>query len=110
MVQAIHCTVAPVQAFEASPQRAWRLSTAATGSPGLMTGQEFRCGSTMAPVAGQLGTSPSASVPRGTQSTSQDELHAPTPAPPPPQLIPLSQPGKRSLKELGLSLETSEGF
>lgn len=34
MVQAIHCTVA-------SPQRAWRLGTAATGSPGLMTGQSF---------------------------------------------------------------------
>lgn len=41
MVQAIHCTVAPVQACEASPQRAWRLGTAATGSPGLMTGQSF---------------------------------------------------------------------
>lgn len=41
MVEAIHCTVAPVQACEASAQSACCLGTAATGSPGLMTGQGF---------------------------------------------------------------------
>lgn len=41
MLEAFHCTIAPVQACKASAQRAWRLGTAAMGSPGLMTGQSF---------------------------------------------------------------------
>lgn len=41
LVEAFHCTIAPVQACEASAQGAWRLGTAATGSPELMTGQGF---------------------------------------------------------------------
>lgn len=41
LVEAFHCTIAPVQTCEASAQGAWRLCTAAMGSPGLMTGQGF---------------------------------------------------------------------
>lgn len=81
MVEAIHCTVAPVQACEASAQSllprhsCHRLSWAYDWSG-------FQCGSTVAPVAGQLGTSPSTSVHRGTQSSSQNEFQPhPTPTP-----------------------------
>lgn len=69
---------------------------------------EFQCDSAVALVAGQLEAGPSTSVPRGTQSSYQKELHLH----PTPQLIPLSPPGKGSLKELGLScnLRVSERF
>lgn len=77
MVQAIHCTVPPVQACEASPQRAWRLGTAATGSPGLMTGQSFGMAPPWPLLQGNWEQVLSASVPRGTQSSSQNELHPP---------------------------------
>jgi hypothetical protein len=36
VVETFHCSAAPFLAWEASAQRAWRLGTAATGSPRLM--------------------------------------------------------------------------
>lgn len=42
LVETFHSSIAPLLMQEASAQRSWRLSTAATGSPGLMVGHSLR--------------------------------------------------------------------
>lgn len=82
-VEAIHRAAALVQACEASAQRAWRLCTAAMGSPGLRTGQGF----SVTPQWALL----SLCLEELSLVTGMSILPTSTST---PQLIPLTQPGR----------------
>jgi hypothetical protein len=93
MVETVHSTTAPLQAYKASAQRAWRLCAAATGSPGLMTGQSFSV-TPLWPLLQGNWEQVLLHLCLEELSLLTRRSFIPTPPPPAPQLIPLSRPGK----------------